>query len=76
MIYKDVFIDIECTYYPEIRQNSAKVYITGRMPCVAFLPDIERCFDSVENAKKFIDKNIKRIRKKCDEHSKKHGLPF
>ena len=76
MIYKGVFIDLECTYYPEIKEDNAKIYITGRRPCVAFLPDIERLFSSVEDAKKFIRKNIKRIRKECDVRSKKHDLPF
>lgn len=75
LLYKGVYIDTKCTYYPELLQTTEAILGVTK-PCVAHLPDIERCFDKPEKAMGFIDRNLRRIRKRCDEHSKKHGLPF
>jgi len=76
MLYKNVYIDTTCLYMPEIREPLSIRFASGKDPCVAHLPDIERGFESVEAAKKFIDRNLKRIKKKCDEDAKKNGIPF
>ena len=76
MLYKNVWLDLECLYMPELLQSNSVNFIKDQQPCVAHLPDIERGFETVVAAKKYIDKNLKRIKKECAEHSKKHGLPF
>ena len=72
MVYKNTLIDLECLYMPELLVE----YGPMNRPCVAHLPDIERGFSSVEEAKKFIDENLESIQAECDANSKKHGIPF
>jgi len=76
MIYKGVYIDLECTYMPEIKQNNSTNFITDKQPCVAHLPDREGGFETVEAAKKYIDKNLKRIQKKEKMRAYLSGIPF
>ena len=76
MIYKRIWIDLDCTYMPEIKKPNSIHFITEKTPCVAHLPDIERGFGSIKEAKKYIDQNLKRIRKKEKERAKKFDLPF
>jgi len=76
ILYKDVYIDFDSPYYPEWTTPNSIAFITNKRKCVAHLPDVERLFESEEEAKKYIDKNLKRIKNECQENAKKHNLPF